>query len=116
MIVFSLPIYWLLSHGSFHVALIMQVPALGLMSLYGGAGTAAVTEMFPSRLRYSGLALPYNLSSAAFGGTAPIVGTGLIALLGTPIAPAFWAMAVAVPTLVVYLRLKETAHEPLRDV
>lgn len=116
MMVFSLPIYWLLSNGSFHVALIMQVPALGLMSLYSGAGTAAVTELFPSRLRYSGLALPYNLSSAAFGGTAPFVGTGLIALFGTPIAPAFWAMAVAVPTLVVYLRLKETAHEPLRDV
>lgn len=115
-LVLSIPIYLLLSHGSFAVALIMQVPALGLMSLYGGAGTAAVTEMFPSRLRYSGLALPYNLSSAGFGGTAPFVSAGLIALLGTPLAPAFWAMAVAVPTLVVYLRLRETAHKPLRDV
>ena len=35
---------------------------------------------------------------------------------GTALAPAFWAMAVGVPTLVVYARLRETAHEPLRDV
>lgn len=112
----SVPFYLLLAHGSFVVALLMQIPALGLMALYSGAGTAAVTEMFPSRLRYSGLALPYNLSSAAFGGTAPFVSAGLVTLLGTPLAPAFWAMAVGIPTLVVYARLRETAHEPLRDV
>ncbi|MGP4018994.1 MFS transporter [Saccharopolyspora sp. 5N708] len=114
-LVLAYPIYLLLAQGSFALALGMQLPALLLMSLYAGPGTAAITEMFPTRLRYSSLALPYNLSSALFGGTAPFVSTWLIATFHSPLAPAFYTMLVAVPTLVVYLRLRETAHEPLRE-
>ena len=113
--VLALPIYLLMSRGSFAAALLVQLPALLVMAFYAGPGTAALTEMFPTRLRYSGLAIPYNVSSALFGGTAPFIATGLIALLHTPLAPAFYAMLVAIPTFVVYLTMRETAFEPLRD-
>jgi MHS family proline/betaine transporter-like MFS transporter len=111
----AIPIYLMMSSGSFWIALVVQVPAMLIMACYAGPGTAGLTELFPTRLRYSGLALPYNLSSALFGGTAPFIATALIAWFGTPLAPAFWAMLVAVPTLVVYWRLRETAFTPLRN-
>ncbi|KXF49374.1 hypothetical protein AXA44_24980 [Rhodococcus sp. SC4] len=111
----AIPIYLLMSSGSFWAAMVVQIPAMLIMSCYSGPGTAGLTELFPTRLRYSGMALPYNLSSALFGGTAPFMATALIAWLGTPLAPAFWAMAVAIPTLVIYLRMKETAFTPLLD-
>jgi MFS transporter, MHS family, proline/betaine transporter len=111
----AIPIYLMLSSGSFWVALVVQVPAMLIMACYSGPGTAGLTELFPTRLRYSGMALPYNLSSAVFGGTAPFIATALIAWLGTPVAPAFWAMAAAIPTAIVYFRMRETAFTPLQD-
>lgn len=111
----AIPVYLMMASGSFVLALVVQIPAMLIMSCYSGPGTAALTELFPTRLRYSGMALPYNLSSAFFGGTAPLIATALIAWLGTPLAPAFWAMVVAIPTFIVYYRMKETAFEPLRD-
>ncbi|WP_051165905.1 MFS transporter [Amycolatopsis orientalis] len=111
----AIPIYLLMSRGSFLVALAVQVPAMLIMSCYSGPGTAGITEMFPTRLRYSAMALPYNLSSALFGGTAPFIATALIAWLGTPIAPAFWAMLAAIPTFIVYVRMRETAFSSLQD-
>ncbi|MCR6485128.1 MFS transporter [Amycolatopsis sp. OK19-0408] len=111
----AIPIYLLLSSGSFLVALVVQLPAMLIMSCYSGPGTAGITELFPTRLRYSAMALPYNLSSAIFGGTAPFIATALIAWLGTPIAPAFWAMLAAIPTFVVYVRMRETAFSELQD-
>ncbi|MEU6578873.1 MFS transporter [Streptomyces sp. NPDC046805] len=111
----AVPIYLLMSSGSFWVAVVAQFPAMMIMACYSGPGTAGLTELFPTRLRYSGMALPYNLSSALFGGTAPFIATALIAWLGTPLAPAFWAMAAAIPTVIVYLRMRETAFEPLQD-
>jgi len=111
----AIPIYLMLSSGSFWVALVVQVPAMLIMACYSGPGTAGLTELFPTRLRYSGMALPYNLSSALFGGTAPFIATALIAWLGTPVAPAFWAMAAAIPTAIVYFRMRETAFTPLQD-
>ncbi|WP_166462537.1 MFS transporter [Amycolatopsis acidicola] len=111
----AIPIYLLMSSGSFWVAIVAQLPAMLIMACYSGPGTAGLTELFPTRLRFSGMALPYNLSSALFGGTAPFVATALIAWLGTPLAPAFWAMLAAIPTVIVYLRMRETAFTGLRD-
>lgn len=115
LFVLAFPIYLLASRGSFVLAIAMQVPLLLLMTLYSCAGTAALAELFPTRLRYSGLSLPYNLSSVVFGGTAPFISAGLIALFSTPVAPAFYIMIVAIPTLIVFIRMRETAREPLRD-
>lgn len=111
----AIPIYLLMSSGSFWIALVSQLPAMLVMACYSGPGTAGLTELFPTRLRFSGMTLPYNLSSAIFGGTAPFMATALIAWLGTPLAPAFWAMAAAIPTAIVYVRMPETAFTPLRD-
>lgn len=111
----AIPIYLLMSSGSFWLAVVAQIPAMLIMACYSGPGTAGLAELYPTRLRYSSMALPYNLSSALFGGTAPFVATALIAWLGTPLAPAFWAMASAIPTVIVYLRMRETAFTSLRD-
>ena len=39
---------------------------------------AVLAELFPTSVRFTGIALSYNLSAAIFGGTAPIVSTFLI--------------------------------------
>jgi MHS family proline/betaine transporter-like MFS transporter len=64
---------------------------------------AAIGEEFPSKARYSALAVGYNLGSAVFGGTAPLVAALLIDWFDTPVAASFLlviASVIAIPLLV----------------
>ena len=84
-----------------------------LTALYGGASLAAFVELFPTRTRYSGLALSYNLAVALCGGTTPLVATWLVSVTGSTLAPAFYLMAAALGTTVAALLMPERAGKPL---
>ena len=51
-------------------------------SLFAGCNAATLVELFPTRTRYTGVAIGYNLGQALLGGTAPLVGTALVHLTG----------------------------------
>ncbi|MDP7044363.1 MAG: MFS transporter, partial [Alphaproteobacteria bacterium] len=75
---------------------------------------AAMVEMVPKRVRVSTMSIGYNLCLGLVGGTTPMVATYLIARTHVDLAPAFYLMAAAVLSLLVVLKMKETAHDPLR--
>ncbi len=56
--------------------------------LVTGAFGATVAELFPTRLRFSGIAFSYNVAFTAFSGTAPLLATTAIRATGAPTAPA----------------------------
>ena len=114
-VLLTLPAFELLSLGGIGFAILAQV-LLGAM-LAGNDGVLAtfLTEMFPTRVRYSSFALSFNLGNAMFGGTAPFVATFLIAITGTSFAPGFYLMGAAVVAFVALLFTTETAGRPLRQ-
>lgn len=57
---------------------------------------AILAESFPTEVRYTGVALVYNLSFATTGGLAPVIIFALINLTGNILMPAYFFMAVAV--------------------
>jgi MHS family proline/betaine transporter-like MFS transporter len=65
-----------------------------------------MVSLFPARLRYSAIALGYNISLAVFGGTAPLVATWLIHRTGDLAAPAWYLIGIAVITFLVTLTLR----------
>jgi MFS transporter, MHS family, proline/betaine transporter len=69
--------------------------------------------MFPTRIRYSGFAVSFNLANAVFGGTAPFVATLLISQTGSTIAPAWYLVAAALVSAAAVLMSRETARTPL---
>jgi MFS transporter, MHS family, proline/betaine transporter len=80
-----------------------------LVAVIGTSNVPALVEMFPSSVRASGSAIGYTLAYVLFGGTAPFVATGLVDGFGTPLAPAFYLMGVAVVSAaVVILFFRET--------
>lgn len=80
-----------------------------------GAGAMAVLEMLPADVRFSGVALPYNVAYAVFAGTAPLLSQLLVDLTGSLLAPAFYATALALVGLPVILRgIPETKGVDLR--
>ena len=72
------PFLWLLNNTSMEVVLFSQVVFAALVGFYMGPIPAVLVELFPTRVRFTGVSASYNLSVAAFGGTAPLVGTWLV--------------------------------------
>lgn len=71
-----------------------------------GAMPVAMADMFPARLRFSGMAIGYNLTLALVGGTAPLVATWLIKTTGQLTAPAWYLVVIAAITFVVTLTVE----------
>ncbi|MCH9753516.1 MAG: MFS transporter [Alphaproteobacteria bacterium] len=78
IIIFMYPIFWLLKQTGIEVAVVSQVIFSALVGFYMGPIPAALVELFPTRVRFTGVAVSYNTSVALFGGTAPLVGTWLV--------------------------------------
>ena len=109
----SYPMFLWMSGGTFTAALGAMLVSAVLSALYGGAALAAFVERFPTRTRYSGLALSYNLALAVCGGTTPLVATWLVNVTGSTVAPAFYLMAAALGTTLAALAMPERAGRPL---
>jgi len=82
--------------------------ALGTLAL-----SSFLAELFPTRLRYSGLSLTYGLASTLFGGTAPALATLLARRSGGALLPAWYATCITAVALVGVLLSPETAPRPL---
>lgn len=74
-----------------------------LFSIFFGmipsAYSSLLTTLFPTNIRYSGVALSYNLAYATIGGLSPIICTLAIQHLNTILAPAYYVISVAVAAL-----------------
>ena len=79
-----------------------------------GALGAFFSELFPTRVRYTGLSAAYQTASVFGGSVAPLIGTLLLAKTGIPSSVAIYAALVAVPALVTILASRETrGAEPI---
>lgn len=113
-LIMSIPGFMLLEQGG--ATAVFAHIALGLIdSALMGAAFSTFAELFTTRIRYTGIALGFNIGAATAGGTAPYICTWLVDTSGVSVAPAYFVMATAVITLATALTLKETAGSRLRD-
>ncbi len=82
------PLFLLLKSGTFSAAVMASLVFAACNSLYSGCMAATMVELFPTRTRYTGMAIGYNIGQAILGGTAPFVATALIELTGNDLLPA----------------------------
>ena len=74
---------------------------IGLIAGFiNGTYACLLTDLFPTRIRFSGVALAFNVSFTLFSGTAPLVATELIRQTGSNVAPALILAVCGVLTLV----------------
>jgi MHS family alpha-ketoglutarate permease-like MFS transporter len=91
---------------------IMRAVALALVALLTVTATPTFAELFPKRVRASGVGFPYALTVGLIGGTIPLVGT-LLKDLKLPSAFPFYLAGLAGISAITYATLKETAITPL---
>lgn len=114
-IVLTIPAFMLLGTGSIFVILLVQVLLGAMLTLNDGSLASFLAENFPTKVRYSGFAVSFNVGNAIFGGTAPAIATLLIATTGNAIAPGWYLMIAAVIALIAVWLSPETSHKPLED-
>ncbi len=113
LFVLALPLYWLMGQGfawaivAFVILGVLYIPQLATIS-------ATFPAMFPTQVRYAGFAISYNVATAAFGGTAPLVNDAVVESTDWNLFPAVYMMGACAIGMVALCFLKETAGASLR--
>jgi len=72
-----------------------------LVTMVYGPIAAMLVELFPTRIRYSGLSLPYHIGNGWFGGLLPATAFAISAQSGNIYAGLWYAVVVAMMTVVI---------------
>lgn len=104
------PAWWLASSGQLWAAVLGDLLLATGAALSGVVTAALLSEVFPTRARYTASAITYNLAYTIFGGTAPLVATWMIDYTGNVVSPAFYLVLVALLALAGGLALPETSR------
>ena len=89
---------------SFGNAAIIVFGLVVLMALTGatyGPVAAVLSEMFPARIRYSSMSIPYHIGTGYLGGFLPLISSLIVAKSGDPYAGLWYTWVVVFVALVV---------------
>jgi MHS family proline/betaine transporter-like MFS transporter len=112
-LVLSWPALWLLHQGEVATVLAGLLILGVCQTLFIGTTPSTLPAMFPTAIRYGGMAIAYNVSASLFGGTAPLVAESLVRTTGNEYMPAYYAMLASVVGLVAVALMRETSQQPL---
>lgn len=81
--------------------LIVLFSLAGIAAAFANGTFASImADLFPTRIRFTGVALSFNISFTVFSGMAPLVATSLVKATGWPTAPALVMIACGAISLV----------------
>ena len=106
--VLVLPAFWLITLGNPILAVLMQVSMGALMAASLAASAVTMPELFPTKIRTTGMSIGYSIPAALFGGGAPFIATLLIAQTGVTVSPAFFLIVTAAIGVTAAALLKPT--------
>jgi MFS family permease len=82
-----------------------------LVTMVYGPIAAFLVELFPARIRYSSMSLPYHVGNGVFGGGVPFIASLIASTTGIALTGLFYPIGVAVLGVVVSLvGLREPTH------
>jgi metabolite-proton symporter len=99
----------LLDTGQFWLIVLATVVALVLHAAMYGPQAAFISEMFPTKVRYTGASMGYQLAGIIGGALAPIISVALLDRFDTWVAVSLYAVAMLLITIVCVLLAPETS-------
>jgi MFS family permease len=94
--------------------LILVIMVIYVTMVYGPIA-AFLVELFPTRIRYTSMSLPYHIGNGWFGGMLPLTATAMVAATGDIYYGLWYPIVVAVMSLVIgTLFLTETKDRDIR--
>lgn len=102
MAVVTYPLFVFMTHSPTFGSLIGVQIIFGILTaMYTGPAAALMAELYPTQIRSTGLSIGYNFAVTIFGGFAPFIATGLIAVTGDRLAPTYYIVASMVISFIV---------------
>ncbi|MGI5154570.1 MFS transporter [Microbispora sp. CA-102843] len=99
-------------------ALVTVAVTVGLL-LHGamyGPQAAFFSELFATRMRYSGVSIGYQLASIAAGGVAPLIAVALLDAYGSSVPISVYVVAAAILTIIAVIASRETRDRDLSAI
>jgi MFS family permease len=95
--------------------IVLAIVVIGMLSgMTFGPVAALLVELFPARVRYTSMSVPYHIGTGYFGGFLPFISQYIVAKTGDPFAGLWYTVAVVTMALVVtFFWLPETAGKEL---
>lgn len=113
---FAYPLFWLMNHtADANTAIIAAACLSSICGFFMGPVPTVLVELFPTNIRFTGVALSYNMSAAIFGGTAPMVSMLMIREFGDKTVMAYYIGIFVAITLLTLMFYKETYLVDLTD-
>ncbi len=101
--------------NSFMVVVLLSFLMILVTMAYGPIA-AMLVEMFPTKIRYTSMSLPYHIGNGWFGGFLPTVSFAIVAATGNIYDGLWYPIIIAVMTLVIgTLFVKETKDVDIHD-
>ncbi|CCK32306.1 integral membrane transport protein [Streptomyces davaonensis JCM 4913] len=114
--VWMFPFFALIDTGSFGNLVLAVTVGLVLHGAMYAPQAAFFSEMFATRMRYSGASIGAQFASVAAGAPAPLIATALLADYDSSTPIALYVIAAVVLTLIAVGVAKETRHRDLADI
>ncbi|ACU06418.1 MFS transporter [Pedobacter heparinus] len=103
----STPVFW-----KFVFLIFFQIL---LVTMVYGPIAAFLVELFPTKIRYTSMSLPYHVGNGVFGGLVPFIATLIASFSGsTPLSGLWYPIGIAALSLIigtVYLSNKKPDHK-----
>lgn len=110
--VLAIPLFMLMG-TNFGLAIVGYGVLAILFVLQPGTTSATFTALFPTRTRFAGVAISYNVATALFGGTAALVNEYFVEITGNLLVPAFYMVLACVVGITSVYFMPETAGASL---
>jgi len=95
------------------VVALLAILMLYVTMVYGPIA-AFLVELFPTRIRYTSMSLPYHIGNGWFGGFLPLIAASIVVFTGDIYAGLWYPIAVALMSLLVgWIALPETKDNPI---
>jgi len=112
--VLSYPLFLLLTEmRSSQGLMLTQAISAVLLAMYAGPLCAVLSELFPTKVRFTALSIGYSLAVALFGGLAPYISTFLVKETGSQVSPAAYIVFGALISAATLFAIKDPTNAPL---
>jgi MFS family permease len=105
------------AHANITLLIIILLAFVVAATALYGPQAAALVEMFPTRVRYTAMSLPYHVGTGWVGGFLPVTSFALVAITGNIFEGLWYAVVfTGISVVVSLLFLKETAGRRLEEI
>jgi MFS family permease len=97
---------------NYAMVLLILVLLVAFVTMVYGPIAAYLVELFPARIRYTSMSLPYHIGNGWFGGLLPLVATAMVAASGNIYRGLYYPIVVSILTVIIGLAfLRETPKD-----